>query len=58
MNPTSDKKPLNRSEIEQFLLAASNIALQKLEAHFPHEPETALLLLAIQKALGVQTAEG
>ena len=45
-------------EAAQFLLAASRVALQKLEAHFPDAPETVLLLFAIQKMRGMKIAEG
>jgi len=45
-------------EAAQFLLAASRVALQKLEANFPDAPETVLLLLAIQKMTGMPIAEG
>ncbi len=48
----------NSGEAVLFLLAASRMALQKLEAHFPDAPETALLTLAIQRAVGLPTAEG
>jgi hypothetical protein len=50
--------PLRPADTAQLLLAASRQALQKLEMHFPNAPETALLRLAIQKSLGVPTAEG
>jgi len=36
----------------QLLLAASRLALQKLEEYCPNAPEFALLLLAIGKAEG------
>jgi hypothetical protein len=49
---------LDAQEARQFLLAASRLALRQLEACCPGAPETALLMLAIQKVEGVPTAEG
>jgi hypothetical protein len=41
----------------QLLIAAGRLALQTLEECCPTAPELALLLLAIRKAEGLETAE-